>query len=145
MYHFGSPILLAICTHAGNIKMDEWVLLFKNNPMEAIGMVVLGGGYWLIKNRQEKAVDNREVERLKEALVSVIKERDEERERADSAFDKQLELTERFSEMRAQNERLLERMEGMTLQIKALTDRNQALGEQVQRLQTLIQQVRPNE
>ncbi len=125
--------------------MDEWVLLFKNNPMEAIGMVVLGGGYWLIKNRQEKAVDNREVERLKEALVSVIKERDEERERADSAFDKQLELTERFSEMRAQNERLLERMEGMTLQIKALTDRNQALGEQVQHLQTLIQQVRTNE
>lgn len=124
--------------------MDEWVLLFKNNPIEAIGMVVLGGGYWLIKNRQEKAVDNREVERLKDALVAVIKERDEERERADEAFQRQLELTERFSEMRAQNERLLERMEGMTKQIQALTDQNKLLSEQVQRLQSLIQQVQPH-
>jgi predicted nuclease with TOPRIM domain len=118
--------------------MDEWVLLFKNNPLEAIGMVVLGGGYWLLKNRQEKAVDNREVERLKEALVVVIKERDEERERADEAFQKQLELTERFSEMRAQNERLLERMDAINKHVEYLTKQNTLLSEQVHRLQSSI-------
>lgn len=138
MYLIRPPKLMAICNHAGIFTMDEWVLLFKNNPLEAIGMVVLGGGYWLLKNRQEAKTDNREVERLKEALVAVIKERDEERERADQAFEKQLELTERFSEMRAQNERLLERMDAINKHVEFLTKQNTLLSEQVHRLQSSI-------
>lgn len=132
--------------------MEEFVTLFKSNPLAAIGMVLLGGGYWLIKNKQEKAVDDREVVRLTTALEVVIKERDEANDRADVAFAKQLELTERFSEMRAQNERLLERMEQVSTQVarmaednadlrgqvRTLTDQNRELSQQVSRLQSTI-------
>lgn len=125
--------------------MEEFVTLFKSNPLAAIGMVLLGGGYWLIKNKQEKAVDDREVVRLTTALEVVIKERDEANDRADTAFAKQLELTERFSEMRAQNERLLERMEQVSKQVSLMAEDNIALREQVRTLReqnlTLSKQV----
>lgn len=117
--------------------MEEWVALFKSNPLAAIGMVLLGGGAWLLKNRQEKSVDNREVVRLTTALEVVVKERDEANDRADVAFAKQLELTERFSEMAAQNARLETRMEQVSTQISKMADDNAALRDQVR---TLTQQ-----
>lgn len=132
--------------------MDEWVTLFKSNPLVAIGGMIVAGGAYLLKNRSEKAVDSKEVLRLTTALEVVIKERDEERDRADEAFKRQLELTERFSDMRAQNERLLERMEQVSKQVanmaednialrdqvKTLTGQNRELSEQVRRLQSTI-------
>lgn len=114
--------------------MEEWFSLFKQNPMAAIGMVLLGGGAYILKNRQEKAVDNKEVVRLQTALTDVIKERDEANDRADLAFAKQLELTERFSDMRAQNERLLERMEQVSKQVAIMAEDNAALRDEVKQL-----------
>lgn len=116
--------------------MEDWFSLFKQNPLAAIGMVLLGGGAYLLKNRQEKSVDNREIVRLTTALEVVIKERDEANDRADVAFAKQLELTERFSEMRAQNERLLERMEQVSKQVAVMAEDNAALREEVKQLTT---------
>lgn len=116
--------------------MDDWFSLFKQNPLAAIGMVLLGGGAYLIKNRQEKSVDNREIVRLTTALEVVIKERDEANDRADIAFAKQLELTERFSEMRAQNERLLERMEQVSKQVASMAEDNAALRDEVKVLRS---------
>ena len=116
--------------------MEEWFSLFKQNPLAAIGMVLLGGGAYLLKNRQEKSVDNREIVRLTTALEVVIKERDEANDRADVAFAKQLELTERFSEMRAQNERLLERMEQVSKQVAAMAEDNAALRDEVKGLRS---------
>lgn len=125
--------------------MEEFVTLFKQNPLAAIGMVLVGGAAYLLKNRQEKAVDNKEVTRLTTALEVVIKERDEAQDRADAAFAKQLELTERFSEMRAQNERLLERMEQVSKQVSLMAEDNITLREQVRTLRdqnlTLSKQV----
>lgn len=116
--------------------MEEWFSLFKQNPMAAIGMVLLGGGAYILKNRQEKAVDNKEVVRLQTALTDVIKERDEANDRADLAFAKQLELTERFSDMRAQNERLLERMEQVSKQVAVMAEDNAALHDEVKGLRS---------
>lgn len=143
--------------------MEEWFTLFKSNPLMAIGTVLIGGGAYLLKNRQEKSVDNREVARLQAAIEATVKDRDEQvdriskerdeaNDRADAAFAKQLELTERFSEMRAQNERLLERMEQVSKQVaimaednaalrdevKQLTAQNRSLSDQVSRLQSTI-------
>lgn len=132
--------------------MEEWVTLFKSNPLMAIGTILVGGGAYLLKNRQEKSIDNREIARQAVVIEALIKERDEERDRADDAFKKQLELTERFSEMRAQNERLLERMEQVSKQvavmaednaalrdeIKGLRSQNRSLSDQVARLQSTI-------
>lgn len=132
--------------------MEDWFTLFKTNPLAAIGMVVLGGGAWLLKNRQEKTVDNKEIARLQVVIEAAVKERDEANDRADAAFSKQLELTERFSDMRAQNERLLERMELVSKQLSnmaednadlrakvlALTDQNRDLSNQVKTLQDTI-------
>ena len=132
--------------------MEDWVALFKSSPLAAIGMVVFGGGYWLIKNKQEKTEDSKEVVRITTALNAVIKERDDANDRADAAFAKQLELTERFSEMRAQHERMSVQMEQVSKQlsnmaednlalhdqVKELTEQNRALSQQVERLQSSI-------
>lgn len=114
--------------------MEDWVTLFKSNPAAAIGMVLLGGGYWIIKNRQESSADNREVSRLRTALEATIKERDEANDRADVAFAKQLELTERFSQMSAQNARLEERMEQVSSQLSRMANDNADLRKQVANL-----------
>lgn len=129
--------------------MEDFITLFKSNPLAAIGMVLLGGGYWLIKNRQEGAVDNREVTRLTAALDIANKRADEADERADGAFAKQLELTQTFSDMRSQNARLESKLEQVSdqlskmandnadlrEQVKTLTGQNRDLSDQVSRLQ----------
>lgn len=116
--------------------MEEWVTLFKSNPLMAIGTILVGGGAYLLKNRQEKSIDNREIARQAVVIEALIKERDEERDRADDAFKKQLELTERFSEMRAQNERLLERMEQVSKQVAVMAEDNAALRDEVKGLRS---------
>lgn len=116
--------------------MEEWVTLFKSNPLMAIGTILVGGGAYLLKNRQEKSIDNREIARQAVVIEALIKERDEERDRADDAFKKQLELTERFSEMRAQNERLLERMGQVSKQVAAMAEDNAALRDEVKGLRS---------
>lgn len=121
--------------------MNEWAELFKTSPIGAIGAGIAAGAVYLWKNWQEKSVDNREVSRLMTALDAVIKERDEERDRADEAFKKQLELTERFSEMRAQSERLLERMESMDNHMKMVVQENENLRKQIAALNDLVRQL----
>ena len=114
--------------------MEEWVTLFKSNPLMAIGTILVGGGAYLLKNRQEKSIDNREIARQAVVIDALIKERDEANDRADVAFAKQLELTERFSDMRAQNERLLERMEQVSKQVATMAEDNAALRDEVKSL-----------
>lgn len=132
--------------------MEDFITLFKSNPFAAIGMVLLGGGWWWIKNNQEKTVDNREVTRLTTALEVTAKERDEANDRADAAFAKQLDLTQTFSDMRAQNAKLDARLEQVSdqlskmaadnadlrEQVKTLTDQNRSLSSQVSQLQRTI-------
>lgn len=125
--------------------MEDWLTLFKANPVEAILVVVVGSGTYLMKRKSEKAadaesrnVDAREIERLNKELErrdvviqNVSKDRDEERDRADDAFAKQLELTERFSEMRAQNERGIERMDQVSKQMALVLEENIGLRQQL--------------
>lgn len=132
--------------------MEDFITLFKSNPFAAIGMVLLGGGYWLVKNRQEKDIDNREVTRLTTALELANKRADEADDRADAAFAKQLELTQTFSDMRSQNARLESKLEQVSdqlskmandnadlrEQVKTLTGQNRDLSDQVSRLQRTI-------
>lgn len=129
----------------------DWAAEFQRAPLSAIGMLIATGAWYFFQRRKEKAaedVDNKEIERLQQALVAVIKERDEERARADGAFEKQLELTERFSDMRAQNERLLERMESMTRNMESMNkdmikvlDENRKLQSQVSELSDKLQRL----
>lgn len=150
--------------------MEDFLLMFKSNPLAAVGMVIFGGvGYW-VKNRSEKATDSKEVTRLQAAIEATVKdrdttvsritterdamreERDEAQARADGAFQKQLELTERFSDMRAQLAQALAKLEQVSTQLASqasdaqtlrdkvteLTGQNRELSAQVSRLQTTI-------
>lgn len=132
--------------------MEDFITLFKSNPFAAIGMVVLGGGWYWLKNRQEANTDNREVTRLTAALEVANKRADDAEGRADEAFAKQLELTQTFSDMRSQNARLELKLEQVSdqlskmandnadlrQQVKTLTDQNRDLSSQVSRLQRTI-------
>lgn len=135
--------------------MEDWLTLFKANPVEAIVVVVGGAVGFLMKRKSEKAAEaesrgvdareierlNKEVERRDQIIANVAKERDEERDRADDAFAKQLELTERFSEMRASNERGIERMEQLSKQMAIVIEDNIALREQVKDVSTQLHEM----
>lgn len=135
--------------------MEDLVALFKSSPLEAIGVVLMAGVGYIWKNKSEKKeqaesrnVDTREIERLNKEVDRVnnvngliAKERDEEKDRADAAFAKQLELTERFSEMRAQNERASVQMETISRQLTDLASENMKLREQVGSLTQQVHEV----
>lgn len=128
--------------------MEDLVALFKASPFEAIGTVVVVGISYLWKNKQEKkaevesrGVDAREIERLNKenervngVNALIAKERDEANDRADAAFAKQLELTERFSEMRAQNAQMSAQMETISKQLDSQASENKQLRDQVKQL-----------
>jgi len=116
--------------------MEDFITLFKSNPFAAIGMVLLGGSWWWIKNNQEKTVDNREVLRLTTALDISNKRADDAEDRADAAFAKQLELTQTFSDMRSQNARLESKLEQVSDQLSKMANDNADLREQVNTLTT---------
>lgn len=129
--------------------MEDMVTLFKTSPWEAIGVAAMAGLGYLWKNRAEKreqaesrGVDTREIERLNKVVDTLARERDSESDRADAAFAKQLELTERFSEMRAQNERLLERMDQLGKQMQVVLDENGQLRSQVAKLSEELHSLR---
>lgn len=129
--------------------MDDFVTMFKSAPWEAIGVAVSAGIAWLWKNKSEKreqaesrGVDSREIERLVKRVESVEKERDDETARADAAFAKQLELTERFSEMRAQNAQVLARMDQLSEQMRIVLDENAQLRTQVTKLSDELHSLR---
>lgn len=129
--------------------MDDFVTLFKSAPWEAIGVALSAGIAYLWKNKSEKkeqaesrGVDSREIERLNKVVDSVVRERDEANDRADAAFAKQLELTERFSEMRAQNAQVLARMDQLSEQMRNVLDENAQLRAQVTKLSDELHNLR---
>jgi len=122
--------------------MEDWVELFKNNPLGAT-LGTLGAAFWFWwKTRQEKQTDNREVSRLTEALIHERAARIEAEEARDAAVAKQIEQVERFSEMRAQNERLLERMGMLTEQMRTVVEENARLHTTVEQLRQEVAQSR---
>lgn len=129
--------------------MEDFVTLFKSAPWEAIGVAVSAGIAYLWKNKSEKreqaesrGVDSREIERLNKVVDTLAKERDDADLRADAAFAKQLELTERFSEMRAQNAQVLERMDQLSAQMRIVLDENAQLRTQVAKLSDELHRLR---
>lgn len=125
--------------------MDDLPNLLKSAPWEAIGVAVAAAITFLWKNRAEKkeqGVDSREIERLNKVVDQVIKERDAADDRADAAFAKQLELTERFSEMRAQNAQVLARMDQLSDQMQHVLEENGQLRTQVTTLSDELHKLR---
>lgn len=130
-------------------QMEDFTTLFKSAPWEAIGVAVAAGIGWLWKNKSEKKaqtesrdVDSREIVRLNKVVDQVIKERDDADGRADAAFAKQLELTERFSDMRAQNAQVLSRMEQLSEQMHNVLEENGQLRAQVAKLSEELHSLR---
>lgn len=118
--------------------MEEWVAMFKQNPIGATLGVAGTAIFWWWKNRQEKQIDNREVARLTDALVQERGARVEAEEARDAAIAKQIEQVERYSEMRAQNERLLERMETLSASVQKLTEENSRQRDNITALTTQV-------
>lgn len=125
-------------------SMDDWsaiTSMFKESPLTAIGMVIFGGGWWIFKSIGEKRGDNREVERLTTALSEERDMRSKAETSRDEAIEKQIQQVERFSEMRAQNERLLERMDSLGDHVNKVVEENIKLREQVTKLTEQVGQL----
>ena len=127
----------------------QWLEDFTSNPVKAI--IMMGGAAlaWWLKDRSEKKGDNKVISSLEAALEAerkdhedTRKDRDAQADRADAAFQRQLEMNERFVAATAQNAEVLERMKWMTERITGLSDENQQLRQQVAEMTDEIRKLR---